>query len=57
LSESVPASSPKAAWNFAGWACANGNHQSDRKRKRSVLSQNLLHVKLLYVNLNYSYCS
>jgi hypothetical protein len=33
------------------------HHQSDRKRKRSVLSQNLLHVKLLYVNLNNSYCS
>src|SRR5580704_8018720 len=33
------------------------HHQSDRKRQHCVLSQNLLHMELLYVNLNDSCCS
>src|SRR3954468_9029586 len=49
LSQSVPASFPKAACIPAGCACANGTIQSDRKRAQYVLSQNLLHVELLYV--------
>ena len=56
LSESVPASFPKAACIPAGLRLRQRHHQSDRKRAHSVLSQNLLHVELLYVAKRL-YCS
>src|ERR1700758_5393191 len=48
LSESVPASFPKAPCIPTDCAWANGTI-SDRKRTNSVLSQNLHHVELLFV--------
>src|ERR1700687_378059 len=58
LSESVPASFPKAACNPAGCACACANGAIRATASAHYeLSQNLLHVELLYVNLNDSCCS
>ena len=49
LSESVPASFPKAACNSCRLRLRQRHHQSDRKRAHSVLSQNLLHVEFLLI--------
>src|SRR5438067_6866483 len=51
LSESVPASFAKAGCNPAGLGLRprQRHHQSDRKGAHYVLSQNLLHLELLYV--------